>query len=99
MERAFARLLDWIDIPSTSGEEGSYGDALARELVAGYNGPALGSPIGTFLDAVQAPSALIAACLSSELPVSHISSGREIPDDLEAADAPTLTSSLTRRAS
>jgi acetylornithine deacetylase len=34
MERAFARLLDWIDIPSTSGEEGSYGDALARELVA-----------------------------------------------------------------
>lgn len=34
MERAFARLLDWIDIPSTTGEEGAYGDALARELQA-----------------------------------------------------------------
>lgn len=72
---------------------------LARELVTAYDGPALGSLIGTFLDAVQAPSALIAACLSSELPVSHISSGREIPDDLEAADVPALTSTLTRRAS
>ena len=72
---------------------------LARELVAAYDGPALGSLIGTFLDAVQAPSALIAACLASELPVSHVSRGREIPDDLEAADTPALTSSLTRRAS
>lgn len=72
---------------------------LARELVNAYDGPALGSLIGTFLDAVQAPSALIAACLQSELPVSHVSSGREIPDDLQAADAPTLTTALTRRAS
>ena len=34
MERAFAELLDWIDTPSTTGEEGSYGDALSRKLVA-----------------------------------------------------------------
>lgn len=34
MERGFKTLLDWIAIPSTTGEEGSYGDALARELAA-----------------------------------------------------------------
>lgn len=34
MERAFARLLDWIAIPSVTGSEGDYGDALARELAA-----------------------------------------------------------------
>ena len=27
-------LLDWIDIPSVTGAEGDYGDALARELAA-----------------------------------------------------------------
>jgi acetylornithine deacetylase len=32
MERAFRTLLDWIAIPSVTGEEGGYGDALAREL-------------------------------------------------------------------
>jgi acetylornithine deacetylase len=32
MERAFKTLLDWIAIPSVTGEEGGYGDALAREL-------------------------------------------------------------------
>jgi acetylornithine deacetylase len=34
MERAFKTLLDWIAIPSLTGEEGSYGDALAREFAA-----------------------------------------------------------------
>jgi acetylornithine deacetylase len=32
MERAFKKLLDWIAIPSVTGEECGYGDALAREL-------------------------------------------------------------------
>ena len=34
MERAFKTLLDWIAIPSVTGTEGDYGDALARELSA-----------------------------------------------------------------
>jgi len=34
MERAFKTLLDWIAIPSLTGDEGSYGDALAREFAA-----------------------------------------------------------------
>jgi flagellar biosynthesis protein FlhF len=72
---------------------------LASELVAAYDGPALASLIGTFLDTVTAPSALIAACVASELPISHVSRGREIPDDLEAADAFSLTQPLMRRAS
>jgi len=34
MERAFKTLLDWIAIPSVTGEEGGYGDALSREFAA-----------------------------------------------------------------
>jgi len=72
---------------------------LARELVAVYEGPALESLIGTHMDTVTAPSALMAACIASELPVSHLSRGREIPDDISAADAYEMSQMMFRRAS
>lgn len=34
MERLFEDLVDWIEIPSVTGSEGDYGDALARRLEA-----------------------------------------------------------------
>lgn len=72
---------------------------LASALVSAYDGPALESLIGTQMDLVSAPSALIAASLASELPVSHVTRGREIPDDIAAADPFTMTQQLLKRAS
>ncbi len=72
---------------------------LAREIVSVYEGPALESLIGTHMDTVSAPSALMAACIASELPVSHLSRGREIPDDISAADAYEMSQMMFRRAS
>ena len=34
MDRALEKLVEWVDIPSVTGSEGDYGDALARELAA-----------------------------------------------------------------
>jgi flagellar biosynthesis protein FlhF len=72
---------------------------IARALVTAYEGPALESLIVTRLDEAPASSALLAACLHVEVPVSHLSFGREIPDDIRAADAREVTSPLLRRAS
>jgi flagellar biosynthesis protein FlhF len=72
---------------------------IARALVSTYEGPALESLIITRMDESPAPNALLAACLEVEVPVSHFAHGREIPDDIRAADAHEIASTLLRRAS
>ncbi|MBL8785094.1 MAG: hypothetical protein JNJ59_09355 [Deltaproteobacteria bacterium] len=72
---------------------------LVADTLATYDGPALESLIVTRLDEARGPSALIAACLRAELPLSHVATGREIPDDIRAADAAEIAHDLFRRAS
>jgi len=72
---------------------------LVADMLTAYDGPALESLIVTRLDEARGPSAVLAACLRAELPVSHLASGREIPDDIRAVDPHEVARGLLERAS
>lgn len=72
---------------------------LVGDTIAAYDGPALESLIVTRLDEARGPTAVLAACLRADLPVSHFATGRDIPDDIRAVDAREVAQTLLRRAS
>jgi len=72
---------------------------ILAEIIPLYEGPALASLVVTRVDEARGVGAIVACCMCTEVPVSHITEGREIPDDIRAADAEALTHAVLARAS
>lgn len=70
--------------------------SLVADMLQIYESPACESLIVTRLDEARGPSAVLAACLRADVPVSHLATGREIPDDIRVPDPHELAHSLTR---
>lgn len=70
--------------------------SLVADMLQIYESPACESLIVTRLDEARGPSAVLAACLRAEVPVSHLATGREIPDDIRVPDPHELAQSLMR---
>ncbi len=73
--------------------------ALVADTLAAYDGPALTSLLVTRLDEARGPSAVLAACMSGDLPVSHLAAGRAIPDDIRAVEVREVVRMLFGKAS
>lgn len=61
------------------------------DMIACYEGPALESLIITKIDEARGLGPVVAACFLAELPVSHITDGQLIPDDIHAVDPEQVT--------
>ncbi|MCC6623444.1 MAG: hypothetical protein IT385_19445 [Deltaproteobacteria bacterium] len=72
---------------------------LLAEIIPLYEGPALESLIVTRVDEARGIGSVIACCMCTEVPLSHVTEGREIPDDIRAVDAESLAHAVLARAS
>lgn len=72
---------------------------LLAEILRVYETPALESLIVTRIDEARNLGAVVACGVLTDVPVSHLSTGREIPDDLEVFDPERVTRSVLARAS
>ncbi|MFT7582360.1 MAG: flagellar biosynthesis protein FlhF [Myxococcota bacterium] len=73
--------------------------ARMRAIVERFQGPALESLIVTKLDEAQSAAPILSACWASDLPVSHMTDGQDIPADIHAADRRRITRDLISKAS
>ncbi|MFO0748845.1 MAG: hypothetical protein U1F43_24740 [Myxococcota bacterium] len=73
--------------------------SVLAEILRVYETPALESLIVTRIDEARNLGAVVACGVLSDVPVSHLSVGREIPDDLEAFDAASVARTVLARAS
>ena len=83
---------------------------IVNELVESLRGPALESVVITRVDeaahdrtaersdATRGLGAVVACCVHTDVPVSHVSDGPEIPDDIHAVDAMAMTDAVVARA-
>ncbi len=69
------------------------------EVIERYAGPALSSLIVSKVDEARSLAPVVAACLATDVPVSHICYGQELPDDIEAADRKRIAEEILARAS
>ena len=72
---------------------------LIADVIESYSGPALTSLILTKLDEARGLGALLATAVVSELPVSHLCDGQDVPDAISAVDRAQVTRELLARAS
>jgi flagellar biosynthesis protein FlhF len=64
--------------------------ALLEDILATWDPTSVASVIITRLDEARGSPAALAACVKAGFRLSHLATGPEIPDDIRAADAPTV---------
>jgi flagellar biosynthesis protein FlhF len=68
-----------------------------QDIVKRYQAAGLASLIVTKLDEARGPGAVLTATWASRQPVSHLCTGQQVPEDIEAADSDRLAKRIMDR--